>query len=174
MHQTSSVIVCGLAGALTTDLASGTVLIPDKVSLVNGKEMRCDPLLVQILISAARTLHMPLKTGPLLTTPSLTVGKARLYWAQQGFVAVDMETGLLLEQNPRVATIRVILDSPKHDLSSSWLWPGNALRQPQIWKQLFWLSWIAPRYAFQAARVVKTGIGSDPASVSLDFTKEKK
>ena len=163
--QGTIVIVCGLAGALAPDLPPGTVLIPDRVGLADGKIMHCDPALVQALVTAARTLHFRPDTRPLLTAQSFIVEGDRHDWSQQGFVAADMETGLLAERNLRVATIRVVLDSPEHSISPDWLRPTKALLQPQLWRELFWLSHVAPRYALRAAHVLKIGLGTGPGSM---------
>lgn len=163
--QGTIVIVCGLAGALAPDLPPGTVLIPDRVGLADGKIMHCDPALVQALVTAARTLHFRPDTRPLLTAQSFIVEGDRHDWSQQGFVAADMETGLLAERNLRVATIRVVLDSPEHSISPDWLRPTKALLQPQLWRELFWLSHVAPGYALRAAHVLKIGLGTGPGSM---------
>src|SRR5258708_6481824 len=102
-RQVSIVVVCGLAGALVPGLRPGTVLIPDWVGLADGRIVHCDPELVQALVTAARTLHFRPDTGPLLTAQSLIVGGDRHDWSQRGFVAADMETGLLTGRNLRVA-----------------------------------------------------------------------
>ncbi|MGH2480672.1 MAG: hypothetical protein ACRDHW_13540 [Ktedonobacteraceae bacterium] len=156
----ASVIVCGLAGALAPDLPAGTVLVPAWVGLADGRLMPCDPTLVQRLVTAAHALHWQPDTRPLLTAPSLIVGDSRRAWYQQGFVAADMETGLLAERNLRVATIRVVLDSPTHGISPDWLQPMRALLQPQLWPELCWLSCVAPRYALRAAHVLKKALAS--------------
>jgi hypothetical protein len=80
-------------------------------------------------------------------------------------VAADMETGLLAGRNLRVATIRVVLDSPEHGISSDWLRPTRALLQPPLWRELFWLSRVAPLYALRAAHVLKIGLGTGPGSM---------
>lgn len=151
-------IVCGLAGALITGLPAGTVLVPDRVGLTDGRSMLCDPTLVQMLVTAARVLHFQPETGPLLTASSLISGDERHRWAERGFVAADMETGLLAEQNLRVATIRVVLDGPEQDISPHWLRPSSASRKPSLWRELLWLSQAAPRYALRAAQVLKAGL----------------
>jgi len=153
--QGSIVIVCGLAGALAPGLPPGTVLIPDLVGLADGRIMQCDSTLVQALVTAAHTLHFRPETGSLLTAQSLIIGGDRHDWAERGFVAADMETGLLAGRNLRVATVRVVLDSPEHGISPDWLRPTRALLQPQLWRELFWLSRVAPRYALRAAHVLK-------------------
>jgi hypothetical protein len=164
-HHGSIVVVCGLAGALAPGLLPGTVLIPGWVGLTDGGIVHCDPALVQALVTAARTLHFRLDTGPLLTAQSLIVGGDRYDWSQRGFVAADMETGLLAGRNLRVATIRVVLDSPDHGISPDWLQPTRALLQPRLWRELFWLSHVAPQYALRAAHVVKVGLGTGPGSM---------
>ena len=160
--QGSIVVVCGLAGALVPGLLPGTVLIPERVGLADGRIMHCDPALVQALVTAAHALHFRPDTRPLLTAQSLVVGRERHDWSQQGFVAADMETGLLAERNLRVATVRVVLDNPEHSISPNWLRPTKALMQPQLWWELFWLSRTAPRYALRAAQVLKVGLGIGP------------
>lgn len=167
MPQGSIVIVCGLAGALVSDLLPGTILVPDQVGLVDGRNMLCDPVLVQMLATAAHALRFRLDTRPLLTTQSLVVGNDRFHWAQQGFAAVDMETGFFVGENVRVATLRVVLDCPERDISSNWLRPMRGFLQPSCWRELFWLGRVAPQYALRAARVLKVGFGSETGSLSI-------
>ncbi len=162
VRQDACVIVCGLAGALAPGLPPGTILIPDEVGLADGRRMQCDPALVQALVKAAHSLHFRPVSMLLLTAQSLIVGAERHVWFQRGFVACDMETGLLAAQNLRVATIRVVLDSPEHGISPDWLRPTKALLQPPLWRELFWLSYAAPLYALRAAHVLKIGLGSGP------------
>ena len=154
----SIVVVCGLAGALTRSLRPGTVLVPERVGLPDGRTMRCGPELVHVLVTAARTLGFQPDTEPLLTAPSMVAGPARQEWAHRGFVAVDMETGLLAGRSLRVATIRVVLDSPDHGISRQWLSPAGAWLRPRLWSELFWLCRVAPPYALRAARVLKAGL----------------
>lgn len=166
----SRVIICGLAGALAPDLPPGTILIPDRVGLVDGSFMHCDPALVEMLRTAARALRFQPETRPLLTAPSLIVGEDRHTWLRRGFVAADMETGLLTRWNVCAATIRVVLDSPAHGISADWLQPGSALLQPQLWREFSWLCRVAPRYALRAAHVLKIGLASAAGEVFFDKT----
>jgi hypothetical protein len=166
--QGSIVVVCGLAGALAPGLPPGTVLIPERVGLADGEFMQCDPALVQALVTAARALHFRPDTRPLLTAQSLIVGRDRRDWCQRGFVAADMETGLLAGRNLRVATVRVVLDSPERGISPHWLRPTRALLQPSLWRELLWLSRMAPRYALRAAQVLKVGLGTGPSSIFVE------
>ncbi len=163
--QDSTVIVCGLAGALAPGLPPGTVLIPERIGLADGRIMHCDPELVNALLVAARMLHFRPDTRPLLTAQSFIAGADRHDWFERGFVAADMETGLLAGRNLRVATIRVVLDSPEHGISPDWLRPTKALLQPSLWRELFWLGSVAPRYALRAAHVLKVGLGTGLSSM---------
>jgi hypothetical protein len=95
----------------------------------------------------------------------MIVGNDRDAWFQRGFVAADMETGLLAGQNLRLATIRVVLDSPEYSISPDWLRPTKALLQPPLWREMFWLSRVAPQYALRAAHVLKVGLGTGSSSI---------
>lgn len=158
--QGTIALVCGLAGALVSGLPPGTVLVPEQIGLADGRTMKCDPALVQVFITAARALQFRVETGPMLTTRAFLAGEERDTWARRGFVAADMETGLLAEQNMRVVTVRVVLDSPEHGISPEWLRPTRAMRQPLLWREMFWLGHAAPHYALRAARVLKAGLES--------------
>ena len=168
IQRDSIVIVCGLAGALAPGLPSGTVLIPAQVGLTDGRIMDCDAALVQSFVTAARTLHFRLDTRPLLSAQSMIVGDERQDWFQRGFAAADMETGLLIGQNLRVATVRVVLDSPEHGVSLDWLRPVKALLQPLLWREALWLGCVAPCYALRAAQVLKTGLDGNSGSLNLE------
>lgn len=151
------VVSCGLAGALSPELRPGTIMIPETVGLVTGEILSCDDDLVTALIAAARTLgHEPI-TAPLLTAPHLITGAARANWARRGLVAVDMESGPLLQQQ-RGAVVRVILDTTERDLAAEWETPWRALTTPRLWPEAGRLALAAPRYALLAARVIHAAI----------------
>ena len=78
--------------------------------------------------------------------------REREAWASVGFAGVDMETGLI--DAPRIAAVRVVLDTPQRELSAEWVEPLRALRSPRNWPQLFWFARNAPRFARRAAQVV--------------------
>ncbi|HEU5424732.1 MAG TPA: hypothetical protein VFU72_14400 [Nitrolancea sp.] len=152
------VVVCGLAGALTDDLPSGCVLIPENVALPGGPPRDCDPELVAAFTTAARSLGYEVRSGPLVTVPVLASSEARARLTASGFAAADMETALLPDKL-RIATVRVILDTPQRPLSARWLKPTAALR-PALWPELLWLARHAPAYAYRAGRVVRAGLGA--------------
>lgn len=148
-------VSCGLAGALVPEIAPGAVLIPGWVWLPTGERFPCDPHLVAALVAAARALGHEPATGPLVTTPRLVTGPARREWAARGFVAADMESGLLLSWHPRGAVVRVALDAPRRDLSPAWASPGRVALVPWLWPQALRVAAVAPAYALRAAAVVR-------------------
>lgn len=151
-------IACGLAGGLSDDLRPGAVVVPHWVALPSGQWLPCWPPLVEALRDAVRELGFEPTSEPLLTAPSLLTGPARAAWRDRGFGAVDMETGLLLRQAPRGATVRVVLDTTRRELAPGWERPGTILLDPRRWSELLWLSRAAPAYAWRAASVVRVAV----------------
>jgi hypothetical protein len=149
--RSDAYISCGLAGGLRGDLPTGTVVIPRDVRRPDGTLLHCDEELTDTLIAAAQSLGIEPVVENIITAPSVVVGTERERWANEGYVAADMETGLL---TGRVAAVRVILDTPQHELSSDWLNPTIAMLKPWNWPQAMWLAREAPRCARLAARVI--------------------
>lgn len=146
------VVSCGLAGALRSGLTTGTVLIPRAVRSPSGATLNCDAQLVDLFAASARRLGFEPCFDPLVTAATIVHGAARASWAAQGFAAVDMETGLL--DAPRVAAVRVVLDTPEREISKDWRMPIVAILKPWNWPQAVWLAREAPRAASLAARIV--------------------
>lgn len=146
-----AVVSCGLAGGLREDLPTGTLLIPREVRRPGGGTLRCDAPLVEAFAQSARRLGIEPVFDPLLTSDEIVTGAARAQWAAQGYVGVDMETGRI--EAPRVAAVRVVLDTPLRELSSDWRTPLLAMLKPWNWPQAIWLARAAPPAAELAARV---------------------
>lgn len=147
-----TVVTCGVAGGLASSAGTGTVVVPGRVSTTDGREITCDPVLREALLEAARASGCVVDEGPLLTSATLITGTARTYWARRGYVAADMETGFV--RAPRVAAIRVVLDTPRRELSELWLRPARVIAHPSVWPQLLWLAREGPRCARIAASVL--------------------
>jgi hypothetical protein len=145
-------ISCGLAGGLRDDLPTGTVLVPREVRRPDGTMLICDPELFTSLVRAARAAGCEPVEAPLLTTARIVRGPERMRWAQQGYAGADMETGLL--QAPRIACVRVILDTPVHEFSAAWENPALVIFRPDAWFDIPFLARVAPRCAALAARIV--------------------
>jgi hypothetical protein len=146
-----SYISCGLAGGLREDLPTGSVVIPRDVRRPDGTTLHCDDDLTAALIAGARKLGIEPITSPIVTAATVIVGAERGKWAEEGYAAADMETGLL---SGRIAAVRVILDTPVRELSQDWLNSRIAMLKPWNWPQAVWLSREAPRCARLAARVI--------------------
>ncbi|MGH7902516.1 MAG: hypothetical protein ACREPA_00120 [Candidatus Dormibacteraceae bacterium] len=149
-----TVIVCGVGGALSADLEPGTVFVPDRLALSSGGSVELDPGLGAELRGAVARLGIDAAAGGLLTATRMVTGAERREWARRGFHLVDMETGLVAASGRRLAGIRVVLDTPRHELSPRWGRPGRAALDPRLWGQMVWLARFAPAYADRAARVV--------------------
>jgi hypothetical protein len=148
----SIVISCGLAGGLRDDLPTGTVLVPRSVRRADGMMLACDPDLVEKLLRAARDLGAQPVDAPLITSTRIVRGAERARWANEGFAGADMETGALHAE--RLACVRVILDTPAHELSAAWEHPARVLFRPDAWFDIPFLAREAPRCAALAAQVI--------------------
>ena len=145
------VVSCGLAGGLRADLPTGALIIPREVLRPGGGTLVCDPEIVEALATRARSLGVEPIFDRMLTAEKIVRASARQQWAQRGYAAVDMETGLIAA--PRVAAVRVVLDTPQRELSADWRAPLLAMLKPWNWPQALWLAREAPRAAALAARV---------------------
>ena len=158
VHINGSAISCGLAGGVRDDVPTGAVLIPRIVRRSDGAAIQCDPALVEALIAASRTLgHEPMD-APLLTADALVHGPNRATYASAGISGVDMETGFIDAQ--RLACVRVVLDTPKREISPAWLHPASIVFHPGAWRDLPFLAREGPRCARRAASVIARAIDS--------------
>jgi 4-hydroxy-3-methylbut-2-enyl diphosphate reductase len=149
------VISAGLCGGLLPSQAPGTVVIPSQVADERGVIHRCDPGVVAALTHAAQYLRYPVVYGSMISTSVLVTGSERARWASRGHVAVDMESAAVAESAARFGVLRVILDTPAHELSDAWASPARAIRQPANWGEAVWLGVNAPRYALRVGAVLE-------------------
>lgn len=155
-HFDGLTISCGLAGGLRDDVPTGTVLIPRIVRRPDGSDLECDLAAVQALTQAAQALGHRIVHDPLVTSETLIVGSQRHVWAERGYAGVDMETGLLLA--PRIACVRVVLDTPQREISTAWLQPARAMLQPRAWLDLPFLMREGPHCSSIAARIAAAAV----------------
>ena len=158
---TAVVVSVGLAGGLRADLAPGTVVIATDVALEDGAKLECDKDWVESLTAAAARLRLPFVAEPVLTALHLVTGGERSRWSEQGFAAVDMESAHLGTRAPTLAVVRVVLDTPNHELSPAWERPGRAALDPRNARELVWLLRNVPRYALRAASVLAETVRRD-------------
>jgi uridine phosphorylase len=155
------VISAGVCGGLLPDQAPGTVVIATSVSDEAGAAFACDPALANRLEGAARALGLDVVTGSLVSTPSMVTGPARALWAGRGHVAVDMESAAAAATSPRFGVVRVILDSPRRELSPAWAAPARAVLHPSNWIDAIWLATHAPGYALRVGAILQAAFLGD-------------
>ena len=156
--HSSSFFICGLVGSLSSELAPGSVFIPEIVADENGTSFQCNPRLVQTMQSSARSLGLKPHAGRMLTSSTIVTGTARAKWKDAGFDGVDMETAIVARSGVAFVSVRVVLDSPDRPISSEWLQSRTAMLKPQLWPELIWMTIFAPTYAVRAAQVVARGL----------------
>lgn len=144
----------GLAGGLAAEHSPGTVVIPSRIGRAGGVPLATDPAWTAALLAASRRLGFPTLDGALITTDVLVTDATRHAWAAHGFVAVDMESSAIAALTPRVAAVRVILDTPVHEISPAWVRPARAALNPRNWREGAWLLRTAPRLSLRAAQVL--------------------
>lgn len=149
-------ISCGLAGGLRDELPTGTIVIPSAVATTDGTAIACDPEWTARLREAAQRLGYAWVDAAVLTSNTLVTREARATWAARGFAAVDMESARIPARG--IAVVRVVLDTPRRELSRDWLNPARAMLRPRNWGQMFWLAREGPRCADIAARVIAAAL----------------
>jgi hypothetical protein len=167
---TRVVLSVGLAGGLTGDLVSGTVVIPAQVAREDGVLVSCDHEWSAALERASRRLGYPTSTASLLSADALVTHAGRGLWAARGFAAVDMETAVLAGMVPRVAAVRVVLDTPTREISPAWERPRRAALDPRNWSEGAWLARAAPRFSKRAALVVAAALVDAKVTQARDPT----
>jgi hypothetical protein len=152
------VISAGVAGGLDPELVSGTVVIPREVAREDGKLLPCDTAWSAALEGASTRLGFPTVTMPLLSAAAVITHERRAPWFAKGFAAVDMETALLAEMAPRVAAVRVILDTPNHEISPAWVKPRRAAVDPRNWAEVVWIVRQLPRLTRRVGLVIAAAL----------------
>ena len=151
----------GLAGGLLTEHEPGTVVIPSRVASAAGEGAECDSEWVAALRAASRRLGYVTLDDPLVTTSALVTDAERHRFARQGFVAVDMESSGIASLAERFAVLRVILDTPAHEIAAAWVHPARAALDPRHWREGAWLLRNGPRCALRAADVLAEALHGD-------------
>ncbi|MGW5519131.1 hypothetical protein [Nocardia africana] len=123
------VAVAGVAGALTTELRPGDLVVASEIRR-NGSELP-SPAAV-LLHGELRRLGLPARLGPVYSAERVVTGRARTALAESGALAVDTETAFLAADAPdgQAVALRAIVDTPDAPLlSPGTLWRGvRALR----------------------------------------------
>lgn len=165
---TGVVLSVGLGGALTGHHAPGTVVVPDRVSREDGQSWTTDPLWSGALRAAAQRLGFATTAGALVSTAEVVTGAQRTALAARGYETVDMESAAVAAQVERVAVLRVILDTPSHEISPRWSRPAIAALDPRLWPQAYWLARNSPRFAARAAAVLVEAVRGQAVEGDVD------
>ena len=116
-RQTGPAAVVGMGGAVVDGIEPGDVVVATEVSADDVLPIglpRAEAV-ARGLQAAGFTVH----TGPVASVAELAVGPRRQKLADQGAVAVDMESAWLLEHHRGpAAVVRVVTDTPSRELRS--------------------------------------------------------
>jgi len=151
----------GLAGGLRATDEPGTVVIPSRIASAGGAAVECDGDWVGALRAASRRMGYATLDDPLVTTRALVTDAERHRFAEQGFVAADMESAGIAALAPRFAVLRVILDTPAHEISPAWVHPARAALDPRRWREGAWLVRHGLRCALRAGDVLAEALHGD-------------
>ncbi|WP_285708202.1 4-hydroxy-3-methylbut-2-enyl diphosphate reductase [Microtetraspora sp. NBRC 16547] len=111
LARAGALAVTGFGGALDESLRPGDVVVASEIRF-GGRTLPCPsaPLLAGELARAG----LPVRTGPLVTSDHIVTGAERRRLADEGALAVDMESGpvAVVAAGRPFAAVRVIVDTP--------------------------------------------------------------
>ncbi|HVV13363.1 4-hydroxy-3-methylbut-2-enyl diphosphate reductase [Amycolatopsis sp.] len=115
------ILVAGVAGAVTDQVAPGDVVVATEVDGPDGPvPLRSAPLLAGALRRLGLTVHL----GPIASSDTVVDGAERARFAERGALAVDMESAQFADVPAPMAVVRTIVDTPGSPL----LRPGTFIR----------------------------------------------
>jgi 4-hydroxy-3-methylbut-2-enyl diphosphate reductase len=110
-----AVAVLGFCGALTDELEPGDVVVASELR-GNGPPLKCEPS--KQLLQKLEAVGLSTRVGPLVSVPTLSRGAKRRCLAEDGSIAVDMETAWLAPAaaGRPFAALRAVVDTPSKEL----------------------------------------------------------
>ncbi len=110
-----AVAVLGFGGALSDELEPGSVVLASELR-GNGAPVQCQPL--QQLERELSDAGVAVRRGPIVSVPKLSRGAARAALAEDGSIAVDMESAWLAPAaaDRPFAVLRAVVDTPTREL----------------------------------------------------------
>ncbi|WP_329521565.1 phosphorylase family protein [Spirillospora sp. NBC_01491] len=170
LPEFDALVVAGFGGALDARLRPGDLVVATEVRS-GGRTLRCHwagPLARLLALSGA-TVHR----GPIVTAGHTVTGAERGALAATGAVAVDMESGPLVEAAGARpwAVVRAIVDTPRHPLVS----PGTVPHGLNAWRRL-WAAgpalsaWAAAAHAAEGATAAPPPPRPSPSAMYAPFT----
>jgi len=119
-----AVAVLGFCGALSDELRPGDVVLASELR-GDGAPLQCRPLqqLGKELVQSGLTV----REGPIVSVPKMCRGAARAALANDGSIAVDMESAWLAPAaaGRPFAAVRAVVDTPSRELVRFSTVPGG-------------------------------------------------
>jgi len=114
-HQASAVAVLGFCGALDDSLQPGDLVVADELRGSEGEPIRC-PHSAEVAEALART-GLQARRGPFVSVSRVARGAERARLAEDGSIAVDMETAWLAAgaAGRPFAALRAVVDTPSRE-----------------------------------------------------------
>ncbi|MDJ0852093.1 MAG: 1-hydroxy-2-methyl-2-butenyl 4-diphosphate reductase [Myxococcota bacterium] len=151
----AALAVAGLCGALEPGLVPGEVVVASELRAEGLASVALDPEPVR---AALAERGISARVGALRCTDHVVRGAARARLAEDGAVAVDMESAWLAAgaAGRPLAVLRVVLDGPEHELFRPEL-------PRQVFRALRRLREVAPALARWAAEVASAPPAAQPS-----------
>jgi len=112
LDEQTAVALVGVAGGLAPELVPGDLVIASELRNTESTTSRNLPA-AALLAAEFRRAHLPVHTGPLVTSPRYVSSGERLGLAASGALAVDMESAWVMDYLPKnpLVVVRSISDT---------------------------------------------------------------
>jgi 4-hydroxy-3-methylbut-2-enyl diphosphate reductase len=119
-----AVAVLGFCGGLSDELEPGDVVLASELR-GNGAPLQCQPF--QQLVKELDDVGLAVRQGPIVSVPRMSRGAARAALAEDGSIAVDMESAWLAPAaaGRPFAAVRAVVDTPSRELVRFSTVPGG-------------------------------------------------
>jgi 4-hydroxy-3-methylbut-2-enyl diphosphate reductase len=114
-HPARAVAVLGFCGALSDDLEPGDVVLADELR-GDGAPFQWQPS--ERLVKELERVGVDARRGPIVSVPKMARGASRRRLADEGAIAVDMESAWLAAAaaGRPFAALRAVVDTPSREL----------------------------------------------------------
>ncbi|GAA1947288.1 1-hydroxy-2-methyl-2-butenyl 4-diphosphate reductase [Kitasatospora viridis] len=121
-----AVVLTGFCAAAAPGTTPGQVVVADRVHSASGRSTTTQQ--AEPLARSLRGLGLDVRIGALHSADHVVRGPERRVLHRAGVTAVDMESAAVLERLPAglpVAAVRVVVDTPEHELLRPGTLPGG-------------------------------------------------